>query len=53
MSASDAMTRVIDGGRTRSRIARAPGVIAPSLYNVARADICDSVTGDWGRRKRS
>jgi hypothetical protein len=47
------MTRVIEGGRTRSRMASAPGVIAPSLDKVASADICDSVTGDWGRRNRN
>ena len=52
-SASDAMTRVIDGGRTRSRTASAPGVIGPSLASVASADSCDSDTGESGRRKRN
>ena len=47
------MTRVIDGGRTRSRIANAPGVIAPWFAKVASAESCDSVTGDDGLRKRS
>lgn len=32
------MTLVIDGGRTRSRIANAPGVIAPSLANMGFVD---------------
>ena len=53
MSARDAITRVIDGGRTRSRMASAPGVIAPSLARVASADSCESVTGDEGFRNRS
>src|ERR1700677_2508165 len=43
----------MDGGRTRSRIANAPGVIGPKLANVASADSCDSDTGDCGRRNRS
>ena len=47
------MTRVIDGGRTRSRIANAPGVIGPSLSNVASADSWDNDTGESGRRKRN
>ena len=42
------MTRVIDGGRTRSLIASAPGVIGPQLDNVASADSCDNDTGDAG-----
>src|SRR5262249_25854471 len=53
MSAKEAITRVIEGGRTRSRIARAPGVIAPSLANVANADSWESDTGDDGFRNRS
>ena len=52
-SANEAITRVIDGGRTRSLIASAPGVIGPKLANVARADSCDNDTGDCGRRNRS
>ena len=47
------MTRVIDGGRTRSRMASAPGVIGPSLPSVASADSCDNDTGESGRRKRN
>ena len=47
------MTRVIDGGRTRSRSANAPGVIAPSLASVDSADNCDKDTGDSGRRNRN
>jgi hypothetical protein len=39
------MTRVIDGGRTRSRVANAPGVIGPSLASVDRADSCERETG--------
>ena len=34
----DFFTRVIDGGLTRSRMARAPGVIGPTLASVASAD---------------
>src|SRR4051794_23928496 len=47
------MTLVIEGGRTRSLMARALGVIGPSLASVASADSCDSETGDSGRRKRN
>ena len=50
-SASEAITRVIDGGRTRSRTANAPGVIAPSLASVDSADNCDSETGESGTAK--
>src|SRR5690349_22435002 len=53
ISASEAITRVIDGGRTRSRIARAPGVIGPSLASIASADSWDNDTGDEGFRNRS
>ncbi len=52
-SASEAITRVIDGGRTRSRVANAPGVIAPSLARVDSADNCDRETGESGRRNRN
>ena len=52
-STSEAITRVIDGGRTRSRAASAPGVIGPSLNTVASADNCVSDTGESGRRNRS
>ena len=52
-SASEAITRVIDGGRTRSRSANAPGVIAPSLARVDSADNCDKETGESGRRNRN
>lgn len=53
MSANEAITLVIDGGRTRSRIANAPGVIAPSLASVVNAESWDSETGDDGFRNRS
>jgi len=47
------MIRVIDGGRTRSRSANAPGVMAPSLANVVNADSCDREIGESGRRNRN
>ena len=43
----------MDGGRTRSLMASAPGVIGPSLASVASADSCDNDTGDCGRRNRN
>lgn len=49
-SASEAITRVIEGGLTRSRRANAPGVMAPSFARVDSADNCDSDIGDSVRR---
>ena len=46
-------TRVMDGGRTRSRVANTPGVIGPSLASVDNADSCESETGEFGRRNRN